>query len=78
MMIPACCRLSLSKSSECRGKRMKVAVSILLAGVLIAGAIYAGLTDGRRTYMKGCTAMAMELRQSPEEAEINCAFQYKR
>ena len=58
-------------------KNMQVALAIVFAGVLIAGAIYAGLTDGRRTYMKGCTATAEQFGQSSEEAETNCAFRYK-
>lgn len=56
---------------------MKIAVSIVLAGVLIAIAVYIGLTDGRRTYMKGCTAIAAQLGQSAEVAENHCALRYK-
>lgn len=56
---------------------MKIAKSIFLAGALIAAAIYAGLTDERLTYMKGCVAMASELGQAQDVAENNCAFHYK-
>lgn len=58
-------------------KNMTIALSIVLAGVFIAGAVYAGLTDGRRTYMIGCKATAERFGQSSEEAETNCAFRYK-
>jgi len=55
----------------------KIALSIVLAGALIAGAVYAGLTDGRRTHMRGCVATGTQLGQSVEQAEVYCAFQYK-
>ncbi|BDT60477.1 hypothetical protein MasN3_39710 [Massilia varians] len=56
---------------------MKIVASIVFAGVVIAIAVYAGLTDDRRTYMKGCIATAAEFGQSAEEAENNCALRYK-
>lgn len=57
---------------------MKIAASILITGILIAGAIYAGLTDGRRTYMNGCTETGSTLGQSEAHAERYCAFTYNR
>lgn len=56
---------------------MKLPLSIAFAGIVVAAAIYAGLTDARRTYMTACVDMAMGFRQSAEEAERNCAVQYK-
>jgi hypothetical protein len=56
---------------------MKIAASIVLVGALISAALYAGLTDGRRTYMKGCTATAAKFGQSLEDAENNCALHFK-
>lgn len=55
---------------------MKIAFSIALAGALISVALYAGLTDARRTYMKGCTATAVKFGQLQEDAENNCALRY--
>lgn len=55
---------------------MKIAVSIVLAGVLISMALYTGLTDARRTYMKGCMATAVKFGQLLEDAENNCALRY--
>lgn len=56
---------------------MKIAASILVAGILIAGAIYVGLTDARRTYILGCQEMASQVGLSVDVAEQNCVALYK-
>lgn len=56
---------------------MKVPISILIAGILMAVAVYAGLTDARRTYMNGCVSLAQQMGQSAEFAESSCAFKFK-
>lgn len=65
------------ENQEDRVNQMKIVVSVVLAGLVIAVALYAGLTDDRRTYMKACTATAKGFGQSAEAAENNCALRYK-
>lgn len=57
---------------------MKTPLAILIAGLLIAVAVYAGLTDDRRSYMKGCLATLISTAQSEQDAEATCAIHYKR